>query len=146
MNMQRIEIYDRDKTGVLAPDFATMLGLIESYRDDLRWFLLEIEATGQLEGEETMLELENRIRRSPHGVELDWQEANAIAKQISQAINLTLVGCRRDEPPPSMPFEIGDVELVIEIVDSTFCAVSTRSPDLMFLVRSQFLNTKLVSI
>jgi len=142
--MQRIEIYDRDEAGALAPDLGMLLRLVEKYQS-LRWYLVELEAIGQLRGPENMLELEKHIASSPWGIEFDWDTLNALAKQITQVINMTLAGCRRDQDPPSKPLRSADVEVVIKVVDSTFCVVSTRDPELVSLAQRRFSNTKLIS-
>src|SRR5690348_13381177 len=101
--MQRIEIFDVDKAGALAFDLQDILKILAEKYQSLRWYLLDLEATGRLNGDETMLEMERRVRQHPHGVSFNWDELTRFAAKIDQTINATLVGCGPAAPAPSMP-------------------------------------------
>jgi hypothetical protein len=142
MMMQRIEIFDVDEAGALALDLRDVLELLERYRD-LRWYFLELEATATLRGNETIIQLERRIAQSPHGLGFDWNELTRLAGEIAQTINATLVGCRPDASPPTLPLRPQEgLEIAIEAIDSTLWAVSTNESEIIQQLRAAFRNTK----
>jgi hypothetical protein len=142
MTMQRIEIFDVDKTGALALDLRDVLKLVERYRD-LRWYFLELEATGKLRGNETIVQLERRIAQSPHGLGFDWNELTRLASEITQTINATLAGCRPDASPPALPLKPQEgLEIAIEAIDSTLWVVSANESEVIHQLKAAFRNTK----
>jgi hypothetical protein len=145
MTMQRIEIFDVDETGALALDLRDVLKLVERYRD-LRWYFLELEATGKLVGNETIVQLESRIAQSPHGLEFEWNELVRLASEITQTINASLAGCRPDASPPTLPLKPQEgLEIAIEAIDSTLWAVSTNESEVIQQLKAAFRNTKIES-
>jgi hypothetical protein len=143
MTMQRIEIFDVDEAGALVLDLRDVLKLVERYRD-LRWYFLELEATGKLRGNETIVELERRIAQNPHGLGFDWNELTTLADDIAQTINTTLVGCRPATPPPALPLRPREgLEIAIEAIDSSLWAVSTNESAIILQLKAAFKNTKL---
>src|SRR4051794_8380260 len=145
MTMQRIEIFDVDETGALALDLRDVLKFVKGYRD-LRWYFLELEATGELRGNETIVQLERRIAQSPFGVGFDWSELTRLASQITQTINATLVGCQPEAPPPTLPLKPQEgLEVVIEGIDSTLWAISTNKSEVIQQLTATFKSTKLAT-
>jgi hypothetical protein len=145
MTIQRIEIHDVDKSGVLALDLRDVLSLIEPH-PELRWYLLELEAVGQLREGESIVQLEERIADAPHGLELEWGELTSLAGQITQTINATLAGIRPDALRPTLPLKPYDgLEIVVEAIDTTLWAISTNDSVVIQRLLATYEKTKLLT-
>ena len=142
--MQRIEIYDTDELGS-SIDLLQVLPLLEPCRN-LRWYLLDLEGSGNLTGGETFLSLERRVANSDHGVELSWSALVRLAGEVRQIINMSLAGCDPESYPPSLPLHpTPGLKLVIEAVDSTFWAVSAAESTLIEKLANAFHKTQVTT-
>lgn len=146
MPMQKIEIFDTDATGALAFDLRDVLALVEVHRA-LRWYILDLEAMAELKDGETIMEIEQNVAKSPHGVEIEWGRLRTLADQIMQTINTTIAGCDPGAPEPSLPINLQfGVRIVIEAIDSTLWAISTDDQQAIQRAQTTFKKTKLLTL
>jgi hypothetical protein len=90
--------------------------------DGLCWSVLSFFGTGNLATGESILEFEERVRRSAVGVPMTWGELRFFAKDLEQTIYCEIIGVEAK----------GDLEEVASTVDplsSESCRVLVRAVD-----------------
>ncbi|NJK63931.1 MAG: hypothetical protein HC921_15715 [Synechococcaceae cyanobacterium SM2_3_1] len=93
---------------------------------DLCWSMLHLWATSKQESEIDILDLEEKTK-AKFGYQLDWDSLLAIAKQLEQVNECTIVGVNPTESLPNRSLSLEDLRkichVVIEAVDSSYWEV-----------------------
>jgi hypothetical protein len=143
-----LEIADKDESGYLKPQLIDILDSLPPESTTLRWFILDLEAIGDLSSlGTTMVEFERRIKQGKNGVALKWDEVVSYARLFSQVVDTTIVGQVVNSPPPVLaPGKAiyQRSEMTVEAVDSGYWRVFSRYPLVIQRLRSKFHEVKLV--
>lgn len=133
-----IEVRDRGPEGALQFDLGDILTVLKDQVQDLDWFILELEAVGDVPGLD-LGALPGRLRRAPNGLQFSWAQLVELGEQLDQVIDCEIVGCDKGEPRPIRSATgASDCTLVIEAVDSTFWRVTSKLPRVAEALRSHF--------
>lgn len=90
-----------------------------------------------------MLDFENEIKTSPHGLQMQWDQIMSLAKSIFQIINGTFVGITPGNHFPR--FEDSEIkalsEIVIQMIDSSVWIVAARDENVVRSIEKRFVET-----
>jgi hypothetical protein len=151
--MATIEIFDRDQGGTF-PDLKDLLSVIEPFGSNLDWYLVEFEpwllagAEGSTSAPpEWVVDLSDAVRKDSTGHKLDWVGLNSLAKYIGQIENILLLATSKRAPSPRVPIDLNSPEwlIVLQAIDATFWAVTSRNEALLDAIRSRFHKTETVT-
>ena len=137
--MFRVEIRDLQSDGSLV-DLKDILPMLPRKATYLLWSILDLEAIGGLGPGGNILDLEEKIRRSPLGLQISWYELETLSKSIFQIINTTIVGVKSaDKFPRLIRTELESMsEVIIEMIDSTVWVISTVDQDFVSSIQQKF--------
>lgn len=140
--MIAIEISDSDD-GLLTVELQDLLFALREEAKHLWWSILDLEATGDLGPGKNMLDLENEIKTSPHGLQMQWDQIMSLAKSIFQIINGTFVGITPgNQFPHFVDSEIRALsEIVIQMIDSSVWIVAARDENVVRSIEKRFVET-----
>ena len=144
--MGRIVI--RDKVdNVLSFDLEQILLALPQLAAELTWHLIDLEMVGKPESKLHAGELESRVAAAPEGVEYDWSEIMALATEIFQTYNMTLIGTRDPSKRFRFPIDVtGMREFIwIEGFDTSYWTVTSDFPEVIDAMRRRFENTEVAS-
>lgn len=146
--MIKVEIKDSDLNGRLTVELKDLLLALPAEAKQLSWSILDLEAAGDLGPDKNMLDLERKIKESPLGLQVDWDELLRLANSFFQVINTTIVGIKPGNQSPRLvePDEIyTESEIVIEMIDSSVWIVSAKDHKSVRNVERAFRETELLS-
>jgi hypothetical protein len=146
--MVTIEIKDSDSNGCLAAELIDILRALPAEARQLSWTILDLEAVGDLGTGKNMLDLEREVRESPSGLHVDWDELLRLASSFFQVINATIVGIKPVSQFPHLAnrHEINKLsEVVIEMIDSSLWAISSKSDKFIQSIQTSFHDTEVTT-
>jgi hypothetical protein len=152
--MTTLEIFNQSSS--VNPGLGDFLSVIEPFRGSLAWYLIEFDP-GVLLSEDGSSDhpppgwvstIWQVVRSNPEGLKLEWDDLKRFSKYVRQTDNLFLVAAPQGETPPLEPIDPNDPRwtLVLQAVDSTFWAITTRNQQLLDKVRSTFPQSKLAKL
>ena len=121
-----VRIQERDADGAFSPTLAELLRMIAPFGETRRWYLCDLEATGDLSSLGTnMLAMESRISGSDHALSLSWADLVALADRLDQVINILLAACVK-APARATSFEdlFRKCDCVVEAVDTDYWRIA----------------------
>jgi hypothetical protein len=117
-----------------------------NYGDQLHWAILELEATGDL-GEKKWEQLEH-YKTSQQGTQISWDDLYATCKKFEQVIWITIIGSKNEK---NLRFYNSDLEMyesceiVIELIDSSYCEVFSHDHALIDRLEKHFKDTEILA-
>ncbi len=126
---------------MLAVTLADLLECIAPVGRGLTWTILDLEAVGELSGKRNMLDLEEQIQASPHGLVVSWSELLTLAQELHQVINCVLAGMKA--PSATAQIRRGTdtcaiSDLVLEAIDSSLWSVFARDDRVLERLQRRF--------
>ena len=145
-----IEIKDRDAQGILAVDLPDLLDLLKPEGATLTWAILDLEATGDLGSGRGILDLEQKISRSPTGLAMTWDDLRSLAQAFHQVINATVVACQNLASVPTLVRGDSDslynsCEIVLEAIDSSLWRVYSKRPEVIRRLQASFRDVEVIN-
>jgi len=151
--MPTLEISD-SKDGVLSLDLADILGVLEPFARNLEWYVAELApsvllgaADPQPAVKSSVLELLNQIKMSSAPVKLSWERLSELSQNIVQTEMGLLFAIEPKREIPSQPFDLNSsrFEIVVQGVDTSFWAVTTRKSEIIDQLKKRFKNIQIVA-
>ncbi|WP_348620211.1 hypothetical protein [Pedobacter lusitanus] len=119
---------DGDSSEVLSVGLIDILNCIDD-GESTNWGLLWLEAIGELDGTESILDLEQRVNKAEKVTIMAWKELLDLSSQITQAIDLLIIGDKDllniRERLTNGAYE--NCDYTIELIDSTYWIVYSKN-------------------
>jgi hypothetical protein len=150
--MPTIEISDKNERR-LSFDLVDLLRIIEPFCRELDWYFIEFQLGSfypahppDPEVESWVLTLWHAIERRKGGIKVSWDTLLQFAKNVRQTDSCLLLGLKAGSAAPQEPLDLNGTELglVVQAVDSSFWAVTTRNEALIGRLRDHFRNIEVV--
>jgi hypothetical protein len=111
----------------------------------LHWSILFLNGCGDLGEGKSIPLFQNQIYHSEKGYLLSWEELNILSHKFYQIYDIDIIGCYNKKLLAR--YENDQVmcekcDIVIMIVDSTFCQVFSKDETLINRLAAKFKNTK----
>ena len=144
--MIAIEISDSDD-GVLTVELPDLLLALPEEAKHLWWSILDLEAIGDLGPGKNMLDFENEIKTSPHGLQMQWEQLISLANSLFQIINGTIVGITPgNQFPGFVHSEITALsEVVIQMIDTSVWIVAAQDENVIRSMEKCFSETSVTT-
>jgi len=145
-----IEIKDKDSQGGLSVELKHILGLLTPEGRKLLWAILDLYATGDLGEGKSMLEFEQKIRESPEGISISWDELVSLSSVFFQVIDMVIAGYEDPNYHPKLSPEhpIGEIykscEIVIELIDSSLWRVHVKRDEMIPKFQAAFSDVEIL--
>ena len=128
--MAVIEIRDKDYKGLLTVNLIDILNNLPSNCHKLKWFIYEVECTGDLSGLGlSVIAFEEEINNSKTGTKITWEKLYELAKSFYQVVNITIVAFINDRDNKTIKQVFIDKKylLSIECIDSSLWQLDNRA-------------------
>lgn len=139
-----IEIFDKRDSAII--DLRDILSALEPEGQNLRWSVLDLEATGDVSRlGTTMLDLEQQVKNAPNGLILEWKDLKQLAGEIDQIINGTVAGCQDPDVLNHLNVQgslRSTCDIVIEAIDSSLWRVYSSDDGILQKLKSAFRDVK----
>ena len=151
--MPTVEISDSNDE-VLSFDLADILAALEPFARNLEWYIVELDFVVLLGANDPkpavkpwVLELLNQIKMSSTPVKLSWERLSDLSRNIVQTGMGLLFAIEPSSEVPTHPFNLNSdkFEVVIQGVDTTFWAVTTRRNDIVDQLKQRFKEVEIVA-
>jgi len=150
--MPTIEISD-EHNGVLSFDLSDILGVLEPFAREFEWYISEFVPSVFVGANDVpprvepwVIALWHQIEESKVPIRLSWARLIEFARNLMQTENATLFalkpGSILPDPPPDLNSD--KFEIVVQGVDTSFWAITTRNPTIIDQLRVRFKDTKIV--
>lgn len=95
----------------------------------------------------SVLELLNQIKMSSAPVKLSWERLSELSQNIVQTEMGLLFAIEPKREIPSQPFDLNSsrFEIVVQGVDTSFWAVTTRKSEIIDQLKKRFKNIQIVA-
>ncbi len=148
--MPTIEISDQGQAA-LSFDLIDILTVIEPFSLGLEWYFMEFElgsfvGADQQNVRPSVIALWDRIQESKNGIRISWQELKDFARNVRQTDMALLLALRPGNEPPMEPLDLNSqqFDIVVQAVDFSFWAVTTRNDELIARLNDHFKSTQIV--
>jgi hypothetical protein len=134
---QFAEIHDRDAGNCLAPDFSTLLALLEPEAKALQWAIHDLEGRGEIGTPRGHRDIEEAVG----GLQVSWEELRQIAARLEDVWDAIVAGCATGGQMPRLPLNdpfFEACELVVVCFDSAFWKVYSRSESVLTRIERTF--------
>lgn len=142
----KVEIRDQ-QNGVLIVSLVKILNAVASLGQNLGWYILHLQATGDLGEERSLGKLMDRINQAQEAYQIDWSELVVLANHLDQVIDGVFVGCK-DQKPFKKSCEDDELEerceLVIDAFDSSYWRVYAKNSEIIKNLCGVFSEAKLL--
>jgi hypothetical protein len=143
-----MRIADRDSHGALAVGLADLLAVIVPDSGYV-WAILDVEmrSDSPVLGK-GVLEIEQQVAESPHGLVLSWLELNEMARTVDEFVDLCVVACKGEASIPSrcdVASLEATVEIALELVDSNSWDVFVRNDQFAIAFEHSFPNSRRIA-
>jgi hypothetical protein len=152
--MPTIEIFDQDN-GILSFDLSQILDALQPFAVSLKWCLIEFDPWILLGEDGTRNEpppawvssLVARIHTDQNGIEMDWETLKSLARYVGQTENAVLIAVEPSKAPPENPIDLNSpgYAIVVQAVDTSFWAITSRNENLIKHLKNIFKNTKIAA-
>jgi hypothetical protein len=150
--MSTVEIHDEDERGILAFDLTNIADVVEPFATNLDWYVVEFEPVGLIGSNNSadpplwVAALYKRLKTESHSVKIEWSTLKQFAHYIKQTIDMTLIGVLPGGTQPTVPIDINDLkyEIVIQAIDTSLWAVTSRNRDLLERIKNSFKETRII--
>src|SRR6266849_2466942 len=153
MEMPTLEIFDQHN-GFLSFDLHDILEVIEPFASQLCWYVIEFEpavvSAAESNGKGSPPSWVTELwQKSETGVVqcLSWTRLKKLSTYVTQTRNALFVAIDPGTPAPDPSLDPNDerYRLVIQAVDTTFWAVTTRAENVLPALKKRFNDVKLQS-
>src|SRR5262249_19569011 len=149
--MPTLEIFDT-RDGFLNFDLREILQVIEPFASGLDWYVVEFEpavlaATRDAKGSPPNWVTELWHKSSKGALQaLNWERLKSLSTHVTQTMNAIFVATIPGTPAPSLPLDPNDerYRLVIQAVDTSFWAVTSRDDRILQALKGRFNEVKLL--
>lgn len=147
MNVYGLRIFE-DKHAIICISLIDILDIIPN-ENDYNWAILFLDATGHLGGEQSLLSLEQQIKKSKDGFYITWDQIHELFPKFDQIIDLDLIGCRDKSmlhhyDNDKEMYESCDI--VIRMVDSSYWEIYSHTKSLLEVYKKKFLKTEWINM
>lgn len=151
--MSTIQVSDKNDKHYLSFDLMDVLKVIEPFSGGLEWYLAEFQlgsfhpkAADTPDVEPWVLALWRAVENGNTPKRLTWQTLVEFARNVRQTDSCLFLATRPGALPPEELLDLNgeDLEIVVQAVDSTFWAITSRNEALIERLASSFHDTKLV--
>jgi hypothetical protein len=114
----------------------------------LFWSIIYLDATGKLNTELSIADLQLQVQQNPNGLHLTWDKLQWLADQHLDIIDISLIGCtdlsllHKYQSNEEM-YAASDI--VIELFDSSYWEVYSAHEELLESLTTRFHNIKIVA-
>ncbi|WP_342330265.1 hypothetical protein [Pedobacter sp. FW305-3-2-15-E-R2A2] len=118
-----------DDSSILSVSLTDILNCLED-GEKIEWGMLWLEAVGELDGERSIVDLEQEINKSEKATMMTWKELIELSSQIIQGINLLIIG---DRLRVKIKKYLTDKEMysgcdyTIELIDSSYWIIHSKN-------------------
>lgn len=147
MKVYGLRIFE-DKHAIICISLIGILDVIPN-ENDYNWAILFLDAIGHLGEEQSLLSLEQQIKKSKDGFYITWDKTHELFPKFHQVIDLDLIGCRdksklhRYDNDKEM-YESCDI--VIRMVDSCYWEIYSHAKSLLEIYKKKFLKTEWITM
>jgi hypothetical protein len=150
--MLTIEIFDQNDKH-LSFDLIDILKVIEPFSADLEWYLAEFQigsfhpkAADTPNVEPWVLALWRAVENGNTPKRLTWETLVEFARNVRQTDSCLILATKPGTLPPEEPLNLNGegLEIVVQAVDSTFWAVTSRNKASIERLANEFHDTKFV--
>jgi hypothetical protein len=150
--MPTIEINDTNES-TLSFDMIDILTVLEPFARELDWYFIEFVPgvfVGATDPEPNVkpwvIALYHQIERSERAVKVSWETLKNFARNIVQTEMTLLVALKPGEKEPLIPVDVNstEFEIVLQGVDNSFWAVTTKNDAIIHQLKLRFKNTEIV--
>ena len=152
-SMPTVEISDSNDE-VLSFDLADILAVLEPFARNLEWYIVELDPMVLLGANDPkpavkswVLELLKQIKVSSSPVKLSWEMLSDLSRNIVQTEMGLLFAIEPSGEVPNQPFDLNSdkFEVVIQGVDTSFWAVTTRKNNIVDQLKQRFREVEIVA-
>lgn len=150
--MPTIEISDED-SGVLSFDLSDILAILEPFAREFEWYIFEFvpsvfvganDAPPRVE--RWVVALWHQVEESKAPIKLSWTQLMKFACNVMQTERAMLFALKPGSVLPDPPLDLNsdEFEIVVQGVDTSFWAITTRNATIIDQLTVRFKDTKIV--
>lgn len=142
--MTRIQISGNKDENILSITLRQILECIIQ-RNNLKWKILWFEGVSNVD--ENILQLEERINKSPNGISYSYKELLNLSDNLSQLIEIIVIGSMDENKLIRYKEDIemyNSCEYVIELIDSSYWEFSTNEIESINKIKANFVGVKVI--
>ena len=139
MKSKGIRISD-ERNEILTVKLSDILEEI-SNGNNFHWSILDLEASGDLGEDKSMLDFQQNIFKLENGYLINWDELVSLSFKFWQIVDITLIGCKDSSLLEYYETDINMYEtcdIVIELIDSGYWEVFSKDEELIKRLAKKF--------